>query len=185
MAPRIIGLCGAAGAGKDEAAKALVAAGWQRDALADRMRAGLLALNPAVAIDNLHQRWERLSALVDAYGWDKAKREHPEVRRLLQAFGTEAGRNIHGQDCWVKALFADWDRVTPLVVADVRFDNEAAAIWGFGGKLISIERPGLEALPGDHASELGIDQDYVNYTVINDGTVEDLHRKILEVSRSD
>jgi hypothetical protein len=32
---RLIGLAGMAGAGKDEAAKALVAAGWRRDAFAD------------------------------------------------------------------------------------------------------------------------------------------------------
>lgn len=46
--PKIIGLCGYPGSGKDEAAKFLIARGWQRIAFADPLRAMALAIDPFV-----------------------------------------------------------------------------------------------------------------------------------------
>lgn len=180
MTLNLIGLTGRAGSGKDEAAKALVAQGWKRDAFADRMRKAVLALDPWV-VD--HEGYVyRVSEIVGHYGWDVAKRENGEVRRLLQRFGTEAGREIHGVDCWVDALLRDWDGQTPLVVTDVRFDNEAEAIRELGGRIVHITRPGVEPLPGDHASEAGVAVRPTDYLINNDGTVERLHRNILDVA---
>jgi hypothetical protein len=178
---RLIGLCGMAGSGKDEAARALVANGWRRDAFADRMRTAMLALDPwvddPVAIDTFH----RLSWLVRDIGWDEAKRRYPEVRQLLQRFGTEAGRGVHGEDCWVDALFRDADD-SPLVVTDVRFGNEARAIKDRGGLVVKIVRPGIEPLPGNHASEAGIPDELVDWILNNDSSIEMLHAAILGVS---
>lgn len=182
MTLKLIGLTGAAGSGKDEAAKALVAQGWKRDAFADRMRRALLALNPIVDIDPQDNLTYTLSEIVTVFGWDRAKRETPEVRRLLQRFGTEAGREIHGVDCWVDALFADWDGETRLVVTDVRFDNEASAIRSEHGLIVHIIRPGVEPLPGDHASEAGVAVRPTDYVINNDGTIEQLHRSILDAA---
>lgn len=183
---RLIGLTGRAGAGKDTAAEALVAAGYQRDAFADRMRAALLALDPMVDTMRAGARGEvvplRLSWLVETCGWDAAKRNHPEIRRLLQRFGTEAGRDIHGPDCWVDLLMRDWMRAgrPRTVVTDVRFDNEAAAILDQGGVVLEVVRPGLGELPGGHPSEQGVRPGLVDLELANDGSVADLHRRVLE-----
>ena len=170
-----VGLTGYAGAGKDAAAEALVADGWRRDAFADRMRAGLLALDPWV-----DQAGCPLSDLVAACGWDMAKRSYSDVRGLLQRFGTEAGRAIHGEDVWVDALFRTIELGQRVVITDVRFDNEAEAIAGWYGIVIEIRRPGCGPVNG-HASDAGISPDLIDFVVVNDGTVADLHAKIREV----
>lgn len=194
---KLIGLHGLAGAGKDEAAKALIADGWVREAFADRMRKAILALDPLVTEESdpaLNYGWDirRLSQVVDLYGWDGAKRKIPEVRRLLQKFGTEAGRDIHGDDCWIDLVLDPWraarfhaDGVAhgpDLVVTDVRFDNEAEAIRKNDGVVVHIVRPGLERLPGDHASEAGLSRHLIDYTFLNDGTLDELHTKIRQIA---
>ncbi len=184
---KLIGLTGLAGAGKNEAANALVSAGFRQDAFANRMRTAMLALDPWIVDTDAHDCVQvRLSELVRDYGWDTAKRDFPEVRRLLQKFGTEAGRDIHGENCWVDALMRDWHRLdgTPvytsgLVVTDVRFQNEAEAIRSRGGWVIEVVRPGLQRLPGNHASEAGFDPDLIDYTIYNDGTIDSLHEEMI------
>lgn len=187
---RLIGLTGRAGAGKDEAAKALVAAGWTRDAFADRMRTAVLALDPWADLGDrvfgIPPR--RLSELVGTYGWDHAKREFPEVRRLLQRFGTEAGREIHGEDCWVDALFSAYDHAPPaggLVITDVRFDNEARAVRDRGGLVVRIVRPDVEALPGGHASEAGVADALVDHVLRNERSIEHLGDLVVRIARGE
>jgi hypothetical protein len=178
---RLIGLTGMAGAGKNEAARALTAIGWKEAAFAEKMRTAMLALDPIVTV-NPPGHSERLSVFITFYGWDITKRDVPEVRRLLQKFGTEAGREIHGANCWVDALFADWDDSTPLVVTDCRFDNEAQAIRDRGGVVVRIDRPGLDPLPGGHASEAGVTDPLVDWVIYNDRDVAHLHREILAIA---
>lgn len=183
----LIGLSGYAGAGKDEAAVALVAGGWRRDAFADRLRAFLVALDPLVStFPDVPPT--RLSLLVDAYGWDRAKRTFPEVRRLLQRAGTEAGRKVLGTQVWVDALMKDFDAENEaLVVTDVRFKNEADAIREAGGVMVRIERPGVgpKEDPGGwvHESEVALDHYDFDVTVKNDGTIEELHERLLGVTK--
>ena len=66
------------------------------------------------------------------------------------------------------------------IITDVRFPNEAKAVKDRGGILIRINRPGFENT-GDHLSEIALD-DYKNFDtiIINDGTIEDLSKKIKE-----
>ncbi len=182
---RLVGITGLAGSGKDTAAQVLVEnEGYVREAFADRMRAAMLALNPWVdrpGVDPI-----RLVRLVNRVGWDAAKRDYPEVRRLLQRFGTEAGREIHGTNCWVDLLMLDWiGKGKPhTVVTDCRFNNEAQAIRDAGGIVIEVLRPGLERLPGGHASEAGLPPELIDYRVENRGTIGDLHHLIAAVVTS-
>lgn len=187
---RLLGLHGWAGSGKDEAAKALVAADWHRDAFADRMRKAILALDPLVPAELTNHTFEydRLSELVGAYGWDHCKREFWEVRRLLQRFGTEAGRDIHGEDCWIRLVLDPWrlqeDPDHDLVVTDARFPNECQAIRAAGGFVVEIVRPGLEPLGGSHSSEAGVPRDLIDATIVNDSTIAELQRKLLLTVRN-
>jgi len=69
----------------------------------------------------------------------------------MQTIGTEWGRNMIHPDIWVRA----WEQSLPedadVVVDDVRFPNEVAAIRRLGGDVIRICRDGHE--PGEHISE--------------------------------
>lgn len=179
---RLIGIAGAAGAGKDTAAQVLVAEGWVRESFADRMRQAILALDPWV---DSPRGYFRLSLGVEALGWDAAKRDYPEIRRLLQKFGTEAGRDIHGTDCWVDLVLTPWLRAAEqpdLVITDVRFENEARAVREAGGAIVQIRRPGLAAIAGGHPSEAGFPQDLISWVVYNDGDVEYLHDQMRELA---
>lgn len=176
----LLGICGFAGSGKDTAAQVLIAAGWERVAFADPVREGLLALNPIIMLDAVPSRLKRL---VELGGWDFAKKI-PEVRKLLQLYGTEAGRQIHGEDCWVRIAY---DRVSKLlrddrkvVVTDVRFPNEVGMVQALDGQVWAIVRDGYG--PTDHESERPLGA--IDGAINNCGTVEDLHRRVLQIVTS-
>lgn len=175
---KIIGLCGYAGVGKDEAAKALVADGWTRVAFADALRESLLALDPFVVTWADPSQHMPLSVIVKERGWELAKHTEPEVRRLLQRLGTEAGRNIHGEDCWVNIALRKIRAIdTSVVVTDVRFPNEVQAIRRYGGKIIRIHRRGVGPI-NNHVSDAGIARIEPDWNISNDLDVPALHALI-------
>lgn len=159
----LIGLHGFSGAGKDTVAKILAESGYTRIAFADKLREALLGLNPVVMVEG--GRGVRLAPLIRSHGWDTVKRRVPEVRELLQRLGTEAGRNIHGNDVWVRLALSPVLPDDNCVITDVRFPNEAAAIRARGGVMVNVVRPGCGAV-NDHVSEQPLPCDY---TLHNDG----------------
>ncbi|MGW2863105.1 deoxynucleotide monophosphate kinase family protein [Streptomyces sp. NPDC001205] len=177
VAPRLIGLSGAARAGKDELGRALVERGWQRKAFADKVRDFLYQINPWLPDDEINGSYQ-LADEVDRYGWEQVKEGHPAVREALQRCGTEAGRHVLGPDVWVNALFQDeqdWD--APVVITDVRFPNEAQAIKDRGGLVVEVRRPKQILINGaDHISENALKDWDFDVIVLNTGTIEDLHK---------
>lgn len=77
------------------------------------------------------------------------------MRTLLQRYGTEAHRDIFGDDFWVKATLPDSlvDDGRLIVVTDCRFDNEAERIRAMGGLIFEIRGPGHNPDAWDHPSE--------------------------------
>lgn len=182
-APTILGLRAWAQAGKDTLALAYIDEDqFERLAFADFMREALYALNPLVVYrKRWRRRFARLAELVDDRGWDAAK-QIPEVRQLMQRFGTEAGRNVLGQDVWVNALF---NRVLPghrYVITDVRFPNEAQRIKDHGGEVWRVTRPGVGPA-NDHISEHALDDWPFDAEIANDSTVESFHERGLRLLR--
>jgi len=100
-------------------------------------------------------------------------------RKLLQLLGTEAGRNIIHPNIWVNALFASYLKDSNWVVTDVRFPNEAQAIKDRGGITIRVTRPGTAT--GNHPSEIALDDAKFKYEIINDGSMEELVKKVKEI----
>lgn len=204
--PRLVlGLSGYARAGKDAAARALLEEGWQRRAFADKMRDFCYAADPLIPVTprarlalarrssggvTLNERlraftppWrthERLAGLVDRYGWDAVKVSCDEVRRTLQRTGTDAGRNVLGQDVWVRAATEHLPE-GHVVFTDVRFPQEADAVRALRGKVIRIVRPGTGPVNG-HSSEIAMDDYPFDAVIVNDGTQDDLHRAIRKVA---
>jgi hypothetical protein len=186
---RIIAFCGVARSGKDTAAQALTADGWHRVAFADGVREALLALNPLVVwragdkevMAERGYKHHTDVAQISEWGsdWEYAKRIL-DIRALLQRMGTEAGRDIHGDDCWIR-LAERKVAAAPgnVVITDCRFANEADAIRSWGGLVVRIERDGVTAC-NEHASErLDFEPDAV---LRNDGTIDELHAKVRELA---
>ena len=69
--------------------------------------------------------------------------KNSETRKLLQTEGTEQGRNIYGDDIWIK-YFNNWLSVYKsrgieyFICSDIRFKNEIEYIKGLGGIILKL-----------------------------------------------
>jgi hypothetical protein len=188
----LIGLSGLAQAGKDTVAGILVREhGFKQKALATKMKEAALALDPVIDFEMImgpaqtirEIRPVRLSELIEKVGAEEAKK-HPEVRRLYQRLGTEMGRNVIDGDLWVKLVFRGVQQRSDIVISDVRFLNELTAIVNRDGCVWRIVRPGA-GLEGEHAAhrsekDLFDDSDIYDYVIHNDGSIEDLSKKVAD-----
>lgn len=173
----IIGLSGYAGAGKDTVALALCREhGFTRVAFADALRQFAENLNPLVETpDGI----KHLGALLKSHGWDRAKREVPAVRRVLQDIGLEV-RDVVGVDAWVDVAMKAARGQREVVITDVRFPNEATAIKNAGGHVVRLDRSGVGPI-NSHPSERSMDDWQYDARVGNDGEPGETARVILGV----
>lgn len=174
----IIGLSGYARAGKDTVGEILGRYGYQRVAFADKLKELAYATNPVVgAFINQHDGIERdrLSDLVDTYGWEVVKGGWDESREFLQRLGV-AARDVLGSNVWVDAALSTLPS-GKYVVTDVRFPNEAEAIKTLGGEVWRVERPGTGPVNG-HESETALDSHGFDATIDNSGSLEDLADRV-------
>ena len=166
----IIGLHGRAQAGKDtvyERALAIWGAGIvERRSFADKLyesAAAALGVRPADLRD-----WKTNPAANVYVGGLHTVWNSETVREYLQRYGTEAHRDIFGEDFWVQQLDLTGHSNRLVFVTDVRFNNEAAAIRRAGGKIIEVI--GDKAGAYQHRSEAGLTDppDQVVYNTVRD-----------------
>ena len=183
----IIGLSGYARSGKDEAAKVLVEEfGFTRVAFADKWREVLYQLNPIIEVDahsdgegGIRRVHSYLQDLINAYGWDgyKETRFGPEIRRLLQRLGTEAGRQTLWDSIWIDAALTGHDDDAKLVLTDCRFPNEYEAIKSRGGSVWRITRKGVGPA-NEHPSETSLDGYAFDAIINNNASLEVFQRNV-------
>lgn len=105
-------------------------------------------------------------------------------RKLYQLTGTDWGRKVISEDIWITPYLPD----NHCIITDVRGhgDNiphrniEATAIINKGGVVVKVVDPRKGCVVRDHVSEIGIDDQYITHTIVNEGTLEDLHAKVVE-----
>jgi hypothetical protein len=172
----IIGICGAAGAGKDTVAARLEAAhGFWRLAFADPIYQMISAMT-GLPVDALRDRTAKEALLPIG----KSPRE------LLQSLGTEWGRNMVSEDIWIRIALERASRRSRAVISDVRFDNEAEAILAAGGSVWRVVRPGVGCLVGQtasHSSERGVSGSLVAAEIVNDGSLILLEERVDDALR--
>lgn len=169
----ILGLCGAAGSGKNAAAFHLgrdyKAASY---AFADPLYAAVSVIT-GLSVADLQNRATKERDL----GWLPAS-----PRRLLQTIGTEWGRETIHPMIWIMATLRRIDAEQPhlAVITDVRFENEAQAIHDRGGVVWRVVRPGagLAGVEGRHSSEAGIPDEMVDDEILNDGSLATLDARV-------
>lgn len=194
-----IGLIGVSRSGKDTVGRFLVETyGYRRVAFADAVRRSLLAVDPYVrpvevadvGAEGMVSRGvdvERLSAVVGRIGWERAKDEVPEVRRLLQAYASEGVRDVLGADTWLNIGLRAADEANadgvPVVFTDVRFRNEVDALRERGAFLVYILRPG--AAPANwHRSERELSPADADAVIHNDGDLLSLYYRTCRLAES-
>jgi hypothetical protein len=167
----IIGICGAAGAGKDTVALRLNGHGFFRVAFADPLYEMVSAMT-GLSVAELSDR-DAKEREIDWLG--------VSPRRLLQSLGTEWGRQHVSEDVWIRLALRTARVASRAVIPDVRFDNEAEAILAAGGSVWRVVRPGVGCLVGQtasHSSERGISDRLVSVEISNDGGLDDLERRV-------
>lgn len=153
---RLIGLTGAAGAGKSTAARALVEIGWQNVKFASPLKDMAAALFSHCGVDR-HR----------AIDGDLKDTPLPELggkspRYVMQTIGTQWGRDLIAPDFWVdiarRKIAMLLESGCDVAVDDVRFENEAAAIRALGGRVVAVV--GRGGIGGGHVSESGVAADF-------------------------
>lgn len=173
--PTLVGLHGAAGAGKATVAAHLCDVhDFRSYALADPIRQLLRQLDPLLSAT------ESLRPLVDNHGWAGAQghRIHgPEVNRLVNALRTDVGTDVFTPDVWLRrieaAATADADLLgpAPVVITDITSQLEAQWVLEHGGVMWQVERPG-------HTRTWQLPDRFVSAVIKNDATVLALTRRV-------
>jgi hypothetical protein len=168
----IIGVSGWARAGKDTVANHLVNNfGFVKMSFAEPMREALVRLNPMIRVGG-HST--ELASAVRLMGWENLKSESPDVRGLMQRLGTEVGREMFGEDFWVKAAINAIPDGAKVVFSDVRYPNEANAIRARGGQVWRVYRDGIGPA-NSHSSENAMSDYLFDTEVKNFDTLEGLN----------
>lgn len=167
---KIVGLCGFSRVGKDTASMHMP--GYHRIAFADNLKARLRNILEDVCCD-----------LTNPADKEKARPLMVELGRTVRAFDP---------DHWIRQAFYRLDYYesqhfkTPprFIITDVRYANEVQAILDKGGIVIRIHRPGYgPANLEEERSFAEIEETWPDMpSVLNDGTPEELGRKVLAAS---
>lgn len=174
---RNVALIGRARSGKDSVGARLESRyGYTRLAFADPLKKMALEVNPWIVYGIGGMQSIRLADLIEHVGWERAKDEYPEVRRILQA----TGQSVRDRDPihWLRLMMASLDAArlagANVVVTDVRYPNEANTLRLLGFRMVRIIRPSLDDHSPTHASETALDGFSAGLTIYNDGTLADL-----------
>ena len=169
--PRIIGLTGPAGCGKTFVASMVP----------DAMVIGLS--------DPIYTALASILGIPETVLRQRATKERPiewlgkSPRQLLQTLGTDWGRTLVSEDLWLRIARRRIEELTAagtttVVIADVRFDNEAAMVHEMGGEVWLVDRrPATETAP--HVSEAGVSDYEINRVIDNTGTPDETRRHVL------
>jgi hypothetical protein len=182
----ILGLHGLPGSGKDafvERAALYSKYPVVRHAFADKMKASICGLL-SISLERLEGLKRSDDPCLDLWGVEAPDglREFT-MREFIQRYGTEAHRDVFGQDFWV-------DQCLPLprvmsvndihnnpyagkltIVTDIRFPNEAQRVQMLGGKI--VEMLGPDDIASEHRSDRHIGVEYINYKIHNQARDDD------------
>lgn len=184
--PRVIGFCGNRNSGKDECCKILNRKyGFKIRGFSDPVYEQLAILNPVIRmVDHLGAFGIiEYETAVSGFGIDYAKRHSDDVRRYLRLLGTECGRRIHGEDCWLKIMDTRMRLDERTAIQGIRFPNEVSFLRAQPDSLLICVQSTREQ-PADptHESEVAIDPaKEADYIIRNDGTLLDLEAELERV----
>jgi len=127
--------------------------------------------------------------------------KHPELnvmpRELLQIVGTDLFRNtlptllpqlnLQGHSLWIWHMKQRLENIdSNVIISDVRFPDEMQVIKSMGGFIIEIKRPNSHVIHSldnikAHSSEQLNTNNLVNYTINNDGSLDDLQFNVIKI----
>lgn len=166
----LIGISGKAGTGKDTVADHLCNHhNFVKYSLADPIKRGICTM---LGFPKHYFTDRDLKEAPTEFG--------PSPRQMAQTLGTDWGRELINKNIWLMLAEQYIKEVgRPVVIADIRFENEATMIRELGGTIIHLTRD-VEAVAA-HASEAGIEVHIDDITIDNNGDVTWLKWAVDEV----
>lgn len=182
---KLIGLAGFAQVGKTSIADVLYQdRGFREVSFAAPLKELLALIDPLVFYKD-GSGLVRYSSVLEHQTLEWAKK-HTDARDYLIRLGDGARRTL-GQTVWVDAAMARVDRLmekrTPVIVADVRYPNEADAILRRGGEVWLVQREGVEPAHPTEAESVAalVHRPGVNRVIHNDGNLHELRDQVLAI----
>ncbi|MEI8365876.1 MAG: phytanoyl-CoA dioxygenase family protein [Parachlamydiaceae bacterium] len=182
--PKIIAFLGPKRVGKDTSADFLANKyGYQKYALADPMKKAVQLL---FNFSN-EQLWGDEKEILDPV-WQVTPREIMQFIGIDVLFNELGDRFPHlskvdGKTFYIRS-FETCLKNSPnnlFVISDLRMQEDVTALKKMGAVIIRLERSGVNATDS-HISEEGVNSvTGYEYTIINDGTIEELEEKINQV----
>jgi hypothetical protein len=174
MPKKVIGIYSPAPqSGKTFVATVLVHSGYQPVSFAEPLKRMMVEFLMSFGYDK--DQAVRLS------WFDKAvviQELNASCRYLLQTLGTQWGRELVGDDVWIRAWKARASKFDCVIADDVRFINEAEAIKEMGGEMWKVVRPSA-GHDWSHVSEGALDSwDGFDRILENNGTIKEFRAKI-------
>jgi len=205
--PRIVGITGLIGSGKDTAADYLCTFhGFKRMSFASTLKDAIASIfswdrEMLEGSTKASREWREQ---VDEWWANRLGIPHLTPRWVLQQWGTEVGRKSFHDDIWVAALENKLRSTNEdIVITDCRFPNELAAIKNAGGITMRTHRGPdpewieiasvLNTTENDevrnhckerlaqlniHASEYSSVGLWYDHHLNNDETIDNLHKQI-------
>ena len=179
----IIGLVGFIGSGKGTVGDILVREhGYHQFAFADALKDAVAQIFvwPRGLLEGDSNASRAFRERVDPW-WSHKFGYEVTPRLILQKFGTEACRHGIADNIWIAALEKRIQGYDDVVITDVRFPNEIAFVRSVGGAIVRVRRgedPSKEELSKMHISETAWNDTVPDYSIINEGTLEDLKNNI-------
>ena len=140
----IIGICGFQGSGKDTIADYLQNIyGFKRDSFAATLKDAVAAVFgwDRELLEGRTTESRAWREQVDTWWADRLNMPDLTPRLVLQRWGTEVARKSWHDDTWIASLENKLSRAhNDIVITDVRFPNEIAAVRNAGGIVIRVVR---------------------------------------------
>lgn len=111
------------------------------------------------------------------------------IRRMMQTLGTDVIVELFDRQFWNRIMmndFIDWQNKSlenaVFIVSDVRQEHEINLMRALGALIIFVERDNINKnIIDDHITEAGLVPTDNDIVIKNDGSIEDLKQKLLEV----
>ena len=204
----IVGFCGLIGSGKDTAADYLVNYhGFRRDSFASTLKDAISNVFgwDRTLLEGRTKESREWRDQVDEWWSTRLNMPGLTPRWVLQFWGTDVCRIGFHNDIWIASLENRLRKTTDnIVISDVRFPNEIAAIHNAGGVVARIKRgddpewvTAAESVNrgpinnmswslskehlrrlGIHASEYSWVGGNIDYEIANDGTIDALFKQL-------
>jgi hypothetical protein len=204
----IIGFIGLIGSGKDTAADYLVNFhNFRRDSFANTLKDAVASVFgwDRILLEGRTAQARAWREQVDLWWAERLGMPNLTPRLILQLWGTEVVRKNFHDDTWIASLENKLRQTNDnIVISDVRFPNEISAIHNAGGTVIRIKR-GLDPEwfrhaglmnggdlaskliiqdLGIHASETAWIGSDIDFTITNDGSIQDLYDSLERVIKN-